>query len=409
MRGLRRYAAVMAAPHVSGLVTSSLISRAPIGLEALALVLTMRELGWSYGAAGGVAAALAVGVALAGPLAARVVDRLGARRVIVPLALLHAAAIGAFVVLGESGARPLLLAPLAALSGASFPPVAGVLRTIWPDLLGERHDLLAAAYALDSVLVELTFTLGPLLVALLAAISEPQWALIASGALVVGGSIAFVLAEPVRGYAPGVSHGHDTGGWLGALRSPGVRTLALVMVPIGFCIGAIEITFPAFGEDVGSRALGGPLLAVWSAGSGIGGLIYGARASAQAPARAFVALTAALPLVTLPLAIGSSFATMVPLAVLAGLAIAPLITATNQLIGDIAPRGALTEAYIWPLTALVAGVALGNGASGAIIEHASWRAALVVAAAVAGTGILIAHARRATLTVPQAAVSLPTA
>ncbi len=54
---------------------------------------------------------------------------------------------------------------------------------------------------------------------------------------------------------------------------------------------------------------------------------------------------------------------MVPLALLAGCAVAPLISAANQLIGDVAPQGALTEAYTWLLTALVAGVAVGNAAS----------------------------------------------
>ena len=58
---------------------------------------------------------------------------------------------------------------------------------------------------------------------------------------------------------------------------------------------------------------------------------------------------------------------MAPLALLSGIAIAPLIAAGSQLVGDVAPQGALTEAYTWPLTSLVAGVAAGNAASGVIV------------------------------------------
>lgn len=401
---MRRYAAVLSEPHVRGLVAGAFLSRAPAGIEPLAVVLTIRELGWSYVAAGGVAAALAGGVAVAGPLTARLVDRLGARRVVAPLALLHAASILALVALGHRGAPPLALVPLATLAGASFPPVAGVLRALWPALLGERRELLVAAFALDSVLVELIFTLGPLLAALLAAVGASSWALIASAGFAVTGSLAFATRAPVRTYAPGVQHGRETGGRLGALRSPGVRTLALVMLPIGFCIGSIEVAFPAFGEALGSRALGGPLLAAWSIGSGIGGLAFGARAPA-ASGRALVVLAAAMPLATMPLALATSFWAMAPLAVLAGLAIAPLMITANQLIGGVAPRGALTEAYVWPLTALFAGVALGNGASGALIDHLDWHAAFVAATAVGCAAVLVAYLRRATLAAARVATS----
>ena len=71
-------------------------------------------------------------------------------------------------------------------------------------------------------------------------------------------------------------------------------------------------------------------------------------------------LAALLPLGFLPLAAAPSLAAMLVLCVVAGLAIAPLLAVANQLVGDVAPAGALTEAYTWPITALVVGVALGN-------------------------------------------------
>ena len=143
--------------------------------------------------------------------------------------------------------------------------------------MADEPDLLTTAYALDSVIVELAFMVGPLIVGL-----TRRRRLAAARAAArrrprdrrhgrVRGQRARCAA-----YDPGGDHAHDTGGRLGALRSPGVRTLVATTLPIGFCVGAAEVAFPAFGESLGSPALAGPLIALWSLGSAFGGLFYGA-------------------------------------------------------------------------------------------------------------------------------------
>ena len=73
---------------------------------------------------------------------------------------------------------------------------------------------------------------------------------------------------------------------LGALRSPGMRTIVAATVPLGFAVGATEVTMTAFAEDHGARAAAGVLLAVWAVGSGLGGLTYGGRGTGPGGARA---------------------------------------------------------------------------------------------------------------------------
>ena len=73
-----------------------------------------------------------------------------------------------------------------------------------------------------------------------------------------------------------------------------------------------------------------------------------------------------------------------------------MLAAANQLIGEVAPREAQTEAYTWPTTAIVTGVTVGNAASGAIIELQDWSAAFVMAAVVGATGFFVVMARRGT-------------
>jgi len=103
------------------------------------------------------------------------------------------------------------------------------------------------------------------------------------------------------------------------------------------------------------------------------------------------------------MAAAPSVAAMAVLVIPAGLFIAPLLATRNELIGWVAPEGARTEAYTWPVTAFVGGIAIGSALAGAIVESASWRTAFLVAAAIAAVGTLIAVARRGTVAQPTAA------
>jgi MFS family permease len=342
-----------------------------------------------------VAGAFALGGAIGAPAVGRLVDRFGQPRVLMPLAAGHAAGLGLLVTLGLVGAPLGVLVATALATGVCIPPISAVLRPLLPSLVGDDAELLTTAYALDAVLVELVFVGGPLLTALATALLSPVAALVLGAVLVVAGTFAFAASEPSRTWRPEQrAAGH---GALGALRSPGLRTLVVVTLPIGFCFGAMEVTLPAFAEEVADRAWAGALIAIWSAGSAIGGLWYGAHAWRAGIAERYVRLAWLLPLGYLPLAAAPSLAAMVPLCVLAGVAIAPLLTAGNQLAGDVAPAGALTEAFTWPITALVTGLAAGNAAAGAVVEAADWRAAFLVAAGGATLGAIVALAGRRTL------------
>ncbi len=184
---------------------------------------------------------------------------------------------------------------------------------------------------------------------------------------------------------------------LGALQSPGVRTLVAATLPVGFCFGAVEVTFPAFCEDVATRSTAGLLLAIWSFGSGVGGIAYGARHWTLPAFRRYPRCAVVLPLGFLPLALPGSVAVMAPLAFISGLSIAPLISTGSHVVGEIAPEGTVTEAYTWPITALVVGIAAGNAIAGAIAGSAGWRESFVIAACAALVGAAIAVTQRRTL------------
>jgi MFS family permease len=183
------------------------------------------------------------------------------------------------------------------------------------------------------------------------------------------------------------------------LRSSGVRTLAFAALPVGFCFGAVEIALPGFAQAHGQRALAGVLLATWSVGSVVGGLLYGAITWRRPLVSVYLWMAAVFPLGFLPALLAPSIAAMALLIMSAGVLIAPQAAACNQLIGEVAPAGAVTEAYAWPVTTTLIGFAPGTAIGGALLEHAGWRWCFVAAVLTALLGFAVVLRYRGTLLV----------
>ncbi len=390
---MRQYLEILRTPHVMPLFAASLLARLPLGINGLAIVLLVKAETGSFGAAGAAAGALALGSGLCAPLAARLIDTLGPRMLLL-LAVICAAGLLAVIVLARTGAHGAALVAAAFLAGAAFPPTSSVLRAQYPGLFADRPALMQGAFALDSVLTESIFTVAPLITAGLVVLFEPAAAILLSAAAVIGGTVALVAALPPVDHA--AQPPPRTAG-LGALAVPGIRTLVASMLPVGFAFGALEVALPAFADHEGEPELAGVLVALWALGSVTGGLAYGARPRRGSLASVHLRVAVLLPVTFLPLVLATSPATMALLVIPAGLMIAPLIATRNELAGLVAPAGARTEAYTWPLTALVAGIALGAATSGALADATSWQAAVLAATGAAAIGAAVSTGRRATL------------
>jgi predicted MFS family arabinose efflux permease len=386
------YRRVLGHGRLGPLFAIAAVARLPIGINGLAVVLFLREETGSFRVAGLVAGGLALGTALAAPLMGRLVDRRGIG-VLVPLAAADAAALVALLVLGTSGAPTAVLVGVAFCAGGLFPPSPSVLRARFPALLRAAPELVPAAYALDAVLLELNFVVGPVIVTVVVATLGAAASLLLSAGAVLVGVTLFAWAMP----RDLTERRTAREGLLGVLASPAVRTLVVTMLPIGCAIGALEVVVPAFTREQSHPELAGVLLAGWSVASAAGGLVYGARVRASSLASIHLGLTLAFPLALLPV-LGSTSIAVMGLALLpAGVLIAPIIATRNELASEAAPPGTETEALTWPLTALVGGLALGAAAGGVLIDGSGWRAAVVFAVLSACVAGGVAAARRSTL------------
>jgi MFS family permease len=376
-----RYATVLRGQGTAVPLTASTLGRLALGATSLALLLLVRDTSGSYAVAGLVSGAYALSFGLVGPSVARLADRTGPVPALRLTALLHPALLVLVVLAARSGLPlPVLLLPTV-LAGATVPPLGPVMRALWADVL--RGPALATAYSLESVVVELCFVLGPLMVAGLTVLLDPSAPVLASGVLAGAGALWLSLTTRVRAVSP---HDERHGSPFGPLASPAVRALLLTVAAVGATFGAVEVAVPAFVEEQGARASSaGVLLAVWASGSVVGGLLYGGL-DLRAPHRTqlpvlvtALALSTALPL----LATGTTALGL--LLFVFGLTIAPFSACNSVLLGRAAPAGTVTEAFAWSTSMIFGGAALASGLSGVLVERSGSTAALLVTA---GAGLL---------------------
>lgn len=368
----RPFSELLRAPGVARVASSGLVARLPLGMNTLALVLLVRASGGSYALAGAVSAAMAGAEGLTTPALARLVDRVGQPRVLLPLVALYPASLAALVVLVRAGAPPAALVACAIAMGATLPPIAACIRTLWP-VLAPRPELRTTAFALEATLQEVFFLVGPLLVALVATAASPTAALALSGAAGALGTLVFATSPASR---RGQAEPAGAGRRGSPLASAGVRTVALASLAIGVTFGTIEVSMPAFAEAHGWREGGGVALAAHAFGSLAGGLWTGSRPSAARPARRFALALGAYAAGLALLQLAGSIPAMALLAFVAGVPIAPAFAAAYALVDDTAPAGTATEAFAWLSTAIVIGLAAGTAAAGALVEQGGTSASL---------------------------------
>jgi MFS family permease len=372
-------------------LVGSLIGRLPIAALSLAIVLMIQKATGSFASAGAVAAVFAIAGAVSLPVQGRLIDRLGQTRVLLVGAVLHPLALTALVVAAERHAASPLLTILGVLCGATVPAVPSCMRTLWADLV-PNGDLLLTAYALDAVLFEVAFVVGPLTTAVVVAVASPAAAVLVNAVCAFLGAFTFALSTASRAWRSRAV----ADDWAGALRSRGIAVLLMVELTFGIALGAMELSVTAFATERGSAELAGVMIAVQAAASMAGGLWYGVHQSNAAAAQRYPLLCLLIAIGLAPLLFASSIANAVPLMALSGFALAPATAVAYLLIEELSPRGTLTEASTWLITAVIAGIAAGNAVAGALITggHSHRGFAVSVAAALLGW-LIAARGRRA--------------
>ena len=382
------YLRVLQAPRTPRLVAAMFVGRLPNGMFPLGIVFVLRQSSGSYAVAGAALAALMLGTTCSAPLRGRAVDRWGQSRTLVPLVATQAVAMAGFLLAMRAGAGALTVIPLVATVGATSSTLGGSMRQTWPMLVRSAGDL-PTAYALQALLEDLIAVTGPLIASALLAAASPMAILAVAEIAALTGTTVFATAKASRAVTGRQARSTSP---LGALGTPGMRTLALTLLAAGTVVGMLYIAVPAF-----STRSAGTLLAIMSASSMVSGLVYGGRTWTSGADRRYLWLAGLFAAAAAPLALAETATRLAVLLALVGVAYAPRMMSAYLLLDDLAPADSLAEAYTWLVSATAGGTALGSAIAGPITEQVGPRCALAGAGAVAFAGFVLVIARRRTL------------
>jgi predicted MFS family arabinose efflux permease len=378
---LARYAALLQRREMKLTIAASMIGRLPIGITGLAILLLVQTATESFSQGGAATACYVIGLASVAPALGRLIDRSGPRMTLLACSAAFPAALMALVAAVAVRAHPVLILAFAAAAGATFPPITVCMRTYFKQRLGD-DSLLATAYSLESVLIEVIFIVGPMLVALFVAAASAAAAVLFAAACGCIGTLLFLRSPPLRSWRIEPRAARSL---LGPLAERGFLPLIGVILCYSMAFGLLEIGVTAYATERGNAALAGVLLGLMSAGSALGGLAYGSRGWHLPLTRQFALMLgimgAGLAILALrwepwPFAVWSLFA---------GVVMAPALIIQSMLIAKTARPEHITEAFTWSASALLCGVGIGVAAGGGLLEYFRSPAVLAAGAASALT------------------------
>ncbi|HEX2073056.1 MAG TPA: MFS transporter [Geodermatophilus sp.] len=389
------YVHVLRTPHALPMVLAAFIGRLPLSMVGLGCVLLIASETGSYGFGGAVAAAGAVTTAISGPLIGRWADTHGQTRTLLPIMAVFVVAGVCFLAAVKQDWPRWTVFAAAGVAGACIPPVSSMIRVRWTHLLRGTHRL-PTALAMESVVDELVFIVGPVLVTFLSTTGHATSGVVTAFTLAVIGSLLFAAQR--RTEPP--PHGHEARSGPSAIRTPGLRVLFVVGGAVGAILGTLEIALVAFADEVGAMPLSGVLIAALAVGSMVSGIGWGT-VHWRAPLRLRLAVAlAALTVLSVPLLLIGNVWVMLPFVVVAGVAVSPSLISSFTLAELLVPRAAVTEAFTWIGTALGLGVAIGASVAGKVVDVVGANASFLVATVAAAVAAVVVGGFQRLLHVP---------
>ena len=252
---LARYSALLGQPALRSAIIASVLGRLPIGITGLAILMLAQDTTRSFGTGGAVAACYVAGLAVVAPLLGRLIDRYGPKATLLGCAFAFPSALAGLVAALSAPAPMWLAFTLAAATGACFPPITVCMRTFFKQRLHEQ-TLLATAYSLESVLIELIFILGPVLVAVFVALASPAAAVLFAAACGCAGTLLFQRSRALRQWR---IEARGRAGLFGPLGEPGFLPLLAVIVCYASAFGLVHQFPPAGACGTQFGRLGGQI------------------------------------------------------------------------------------------------------------------------------------------------------
>lgn len=358
------YRAALAVPGAASFTAAAFIARLPLALNGLGIVLLVSITTGSYALAGALSALYATCAAGGGIISSRWADVHGQRPVLLVLPVIAGLGMMGFV-LSIMGPLPRWSAwAFVIITALTQPTIGSYVRARWASS-SPTGDIRRAGFAWESVIDELIFSIGPLLAATTAVSLWTPTPLVLSAALLLVGS--WWLARQ-RSTEPPLHRRETTGRSRPAVAEPGLPVCVAIAVGLGVLFGAFDVSTVAFTAEAGAPEAAGLVLALWAAGSLVGGLYFGSRRWSLGLNRQLQWTTAILAVVIVPAILVSTVPWLSIVAFVAGMSIAPSLISLFSVAERLVPSRLLTEGLTWVNAGLSLGFALGSAGGGAIVD-----------------------------------------
>ncbi|MET9887050.1 MFS transporter [Streptomyces sp. NPDC006430] len=355
-RFLADYQTLLRVPGFWRMAIIGMTSKLAASMTSLSLLLLVSG-SYSYGTAGLAVSCSTLGQGLTAPLRGRLIDRFPICPVLLSCLVAYLTATIALIVAVRNGGGATLICSLAAAVGASAPPVAVMMRSVWHSVT--TSTTLNTAMALDASMMGAALIVGPVLAGWLSLSLSPLLPYAAITTMTVT-TVALVVVNSSAVVTPSAEVGH----WLGPLASSPLRRLLAADALFVMGVTAVDVVLPIYARQEHAAELTGFYLGSLAVGSVVGSFVLGT-ATNRLPRR--LALPVLLGLFALGCAALAVAAGLSPMAALmvcpaAGLVIGSLFALLRTTGGDLAPAGQVTETMSW-LSALD----MAGGAAGAAV------------------------------------------
>jgi MFS family permease len=398
--GFSTYAELARNRVVRRILVLGLFVRIPMWASAVVLTLhVVGHLDRSYTEAGVLEMVYSLALAVSGPWRGRRLDQVGLRAALTPSLVVLAVCWSIAPWLGYWE-----LVALVAVAGLFMMPSFSIVRQV---LIGAVPDAQrTAVLSIDSVVVEFSFMIGPVIGVLGAVYLPTPVALTIFQLATVVGGIALWLDNPPLGQEHEESAPkHRVREWL----SPAVLAILAISATAIVILTGEDLGTVAAMREMGHTGSIGWVLALWGLGSALGGIVYGALRR-HPPAGVLLVVLAAS---TMLVAVADGRLAFTALLFVSGVFCAPTITATVDDLSRAVPAAVRGEAMGWHGSALTLGGAVGAPLVGLGIDHGGWQGGFELAGfvglAMALVGLAVQAVRRRTpaASVPEVELDLP--
>ena len=389
---LASYRPLFEVPGARVFIIGGMIARTAGSMFGVAVVAMVAARTGSYELAGAVVAVGMVSLALFAPFLGRLVDRYGQRRIAIPFFLWSGFWAVMTVLTSLRGWPTWLLFITFPLCGA-IPNMGTMARARWTHIFAHQPRLLHSAMSFEQVMEELTFVIGPVVAIWLSTAFFPEAGFVAATVAYGVGVLIFISARSTE--PPVVPHHERPEGH--AHHNPGLVPLAFIMVMTGAIFGVNEVVTLAVAEDHGAKGSAGAILALYAVGSGLAGLVFGHISHGRNLLKLLIVGTFGMAVLEAPLVLAPNLWILAGLMVVAGMATAPTLITTMNLIERIVPKAQLNEGMTIVLTGLIIGIAAGSAVSGAVVDRVGASHGYWVAVIAGGFAFVMALGTRAFL------------